>query len=109
VLDRRGKLPAGLVLNVNVPGIPAGEVTGVEVGTLGRRIYQDKLQLERDEDGRRHYILYGDDPKHHLDETDTDIAAVGRNAIAVTPLRFDVHDNESVDSITGWNLGDLLP
>jgi 5'-nucleotidase len=108
VLDRRGELPDGLVLNVNVPGIPVSEVTGVEVGTLGRRIYQDRLQLQRDEDGRRHYVLYGDDPKHHIDETDTDIAAVGRNAIAVTPLRFEVHDEASVAAVTSWNLGDVL-
>jgi 5'-nucleotidase len=108
VLDRRAELPVGLVLNVNVPGVPAADVTGVEVGTLGRRIYQDRLQLDRDEDGRRHYVLYGDDPKHHLDEGDTDIAAIGRDAIAVTPLRFDVHDLASVAAVISWDLDAIL-
>ena len=108
MLERRDQLPEGLVVNVNVPGIPPAEVTGVEVGTLGRRIYRDKLQLEKDEGGRRHYLLYGDDPEHHADETDTDIAAIARNAIAVTPLRFEVHDAESVDEVEGWNLGSIL-
>jgi 5'-nucleotidase len=108
MLERRGKLPDGLVINVNVPGIPASDVTGVEVGTLGRRIYRDKLQLKKDEGGRRHYLLYGDDPEHHAGETDTDIAAIARNAIAVTPLRFEVHDEASVDEVEGWNLGEIL-
>ncbi|MCW2928481.1 MAG: stationary-phase survival protein SurE [Thermoleophilia bacterium] len=109
VLDRRGTLPDGLVINVNVPGIPVSEVTGVEVGTLGRRIYRDKLELKQEHpDGKRHYLLYGDDPEHHADEVDTDIAAIARNAIAVTPLRFEVHDQESVERITSWDLAAVL-
>lgn len=108
MLDRRDDLPDGLVLNVNVPGIPPEDVTGVEVGMLGRRIYRDRLELQRDEGGRRHYLLYGDDPEHHLDETDTDIAAIGRCAIAVTPLRFEVHDHASVENVAGWGLDGFL-
>ena len=98
-------LPHGLVVNVNVPGIPASEVAGVEVGTLGRRIYRDKLELKQQDGGKRHYLLYGDDPEHHLDETDTDIAAIGRGAIAVTPLRFEVADHDSRDELEAWGLG----
>lgn len=109
MLEQLDDLPEGLVINVNVPGVKADAVTGVEVGTLGRRIYRDRLELKReDEAGRRHYLLYGDDPEHHAHETDTDIAAIGRRAIAVTPLRFEVHDASSVEVVEGWNLGDIL-
>ncbi len=108
VLDRREALPDGMVINVNVPGAPPEEITGVEVGVLGRRIYRDKLLLHKDEGGRKHFQLYGDDPEHHADEVGTDIAAVGRDAIAVTPLRFNVADISSVKTIDGWDLGSLL-
>lgn len=108
MLERLDALPDGLVINVNVPGIPAAHVTGVEVGTLGRRIYRDKLELKKDEGGRRHYLLYGDDPEHHAHETDTDIAAIARDAIAVTPLRFEVHHQPSVREVEGWDLGSIL-
>lgn len=108
MLDARTELPHGLVVNVNVPGIPASELTGVEVGTLGRRIYRDKLELKEQDGGKRHYLLYGDDPEHHADETDTDIAAIGRGAIAVTPLRFEVADHDSRDELESWNLGAML-
>jgi 5'-nucleotidase len=109
MLDDLTKLPHGLVVNVNVPGVAPEELTGVEVGTLGRRIYRDKLELKRTEDGgRRHFLLYGDDPEHHADEVDTDIAAVGRGAIAITPLRFEVHDEDSTAELESWNLGLIL-
>ena len=102
------ELPDGLVVNVNVPGVAPHELTGVEVGTLGKRIYRDKLELKQEIDGHRHYLLYGDDPEHHAHETDTDIAAVGRAAIAVTPLRFEVHDAMSVAQVESWDLGSIL-
>ncbi|MCW2922538.1 MAG: stationary-phase survival protein SurE [Thermoleophilia bacterium] len=108
MLDSIGSLPHGLVVNVNVPGIPPSELTGVEVGTLGRRIYRDKLQLKEEADGKRHYLLYGDDPEHHADEVDTDIAAIGRGAIAVTPLRFEVLDHDSRAELESWNLGAMI-
>lgn len=104
VLARRSELPDGLVINVNVPGVAPEQVAGVEIGSLGRRFYRDRLELHRDEGGRRHYRLYGDDPEHHAGEVGTDIAALGRGAIAVTPLRFQAHDAASIDAIAGWGL-----
>jgi 5'-nucleotidase len=104
VLDRRTELPRGLVINVNVPGRAPSDITGVEIGGLGRRIYRDKLELQRDEGGRRHFALYGDDPDHHADEVGTDISSIGRGAIAVTPLRFDVADAASAAAIARWSL-----
>ena len=52
-------LPARTLLNVNVP---AGEPSGVEVTSLGKRIYRDELKLEREEEHRRRYWIYGSDP-----------------------------------------------
>jgi 5'-nucleotidase len=104
-LDR---LPDGLVISVNVPGVAPDEVSGVEVGRLGRRIYRDRLELKKTEGERRHYLLYGDDPDHHADETDTDIAAISRRAIAVTPLRFEAHDASAVRELDSWDLASFL-
>src|SRR5713226_9250367 len=43
-------LPARTLLNVNVP---AGQPSGVEVTSLGKRIYRDELKLESEERNRR--------------------------------------------------------
>lgn len=108
MLEDLDRMPRGLVVNVNVPGVAPDELTGVEVGRLGTRIYRDKLELQREDGGHRHYLLYGDDPEHHAHETDTDIAAVGRGAIAVTPLRFEVHHEQAAAELESWNLASML-
>src|SRR5690349_9186777 len=79
-------LPEGTLLNVN---LPAGEPQGVELTRLGKRIYRDELKLHaEDEDGSRHYWIYGADPTF-TDEAGTDLAAVAAGRIAVTPVHFD--------------------
>ncbi|HEY2217465.1 MAG TPA: 5'/3'-nucleotidase SurE [Solirubrobacteraceae bacterium] len=98
-------LPATTLLNVNVP---AGEPNGVEVTSLGKRIYRDELKLEREEEHRRRYWIYGSDPGFH-DEPGTDLAAVAAGRVAVTPIHFDLTDRSGIESLRGFDLDDLLP
>jgi 5'-nucleotidase len=107
MLPRLGEVPRDLVLSVNVPGLAPMDVRGVEVTGLGRRIYRDKLELQREEGGQRHYTIYGDDPSHH-EEEGTDIAAIGRDCIAVTPLRFQLLDESAVGMVQEWKLESFL-
>ncbi len=98
-------LPAGTLLNVNVP---AGEVDGVEVCRLGKRIYRDALQqVEEGEGGRRRFRIYGDSPVHR-DEEGTDLAAVASGRIAVTPLHFDLTAEHGLDELRAYDLARLL-
>jgi 5'-nucleotidase len=97
-------LPASTLLNVNVP---AGEPVGVEVTSIGKRIYQDELKLEREEEHRRRYWIYGADPGFH-DEPGTDLAAVAAGRIAVTPIHFDLTDRAGLQALRGFDLEELL-
>ncbi len=99
-------LPEGTLLNVNVP---AGEVAGVEVCRLGKRIYRDQLSVveESDTPGRRLYRVYGDQPDYHR-EDGTDMSAIADNHIAVTPLHFDLTDRQGIETLRGYDLGALL-
>lgn len=109
LLERHPELPDGLVVNVNVPGVAPDAIEGVEIGIPGKRIYRDRLDLRADEGaGRRRFSLYGDDPEHHADEAGTDIAAIGRNCIAVSPIRFAVADVETGAAMAGWDLGSAV-
>ena len=80
-------LPDGILLNVNCP---AGEPQGIEVTRLGKRLYNDELKLvEEDAEGRRRYEIYGFEPSFE-DEPGTDLAAVARGRVALTPIHFDL-------------------
>jgi 5'-nucleotidase len=97
-------LPGGTLLNINVP---AGEVVGVEVARLGKRIYRDELSLIDEVSGRRQYRIYGDAPDYHH-EAGTDLAAVAEGRIAVTPLHFDLTDRPGIQTLQAYDLARLL-
>jgi 5'/3'-nucleotidase len=98
-------LPAGTLLNINVP---AGDPEGVEVTRLGKRIYRDELKLDaEDEDGGRRYWIYGADPGF-TDEEGTDLAAIHAGHIAVTPVHFDLTDLAGLDALAKYDLARLL-
>ncbi len=97
-------LPQGTLLNINVPSPPA---SGVEVARLGKRVYRDELALVDEADGRRQYRIYGD-ASFERDETGTDLAAVAKGKIAVTPVHFDLTDREGLSVLERYNLKRLV-
>jgi 5'-nucleotidase len=99
-------LGPGALLNINVPG---GEIEGVDVTRLGKRLYKDELKkVKRDvEDGRTSYRIYGYDPGME-DEPGTDIGAIARNRVTVTPLRLDWTHHEEIEGLRGRDFERLL-
>jgi 5'/3'-nucleotidase len=98
-------LPAGTLLNINVP---AGDADAVEVCRLGKRIYRDALRLiDTEGDDRRRFRVYGDAPIHE-DEEGTDLAAIAGGRIAVTPLHFDLTAEHGLEELRAYNLARLL-
>ena len=102
---RNEPLPPGTLLNVNVP---AGEPQGIEVSRLGKRLYDDEMKLvEEDSDGRRRYRIYGFEPSFE-DEPGTDLAALARGKVALTPIHFDLTHHDGLDGMGQWDTDDLM-
>lgn len=98
-------LPPGTLINVNCP---AGRPTGIDVTRLGKRLYNDELRLvEEDGGGRRRYEIYGFEPSFE-DEEGTDLAAIARSRVSVTPVHFDLTDREGLERLRGWDLEAML-
>jgi 5'-nucleotidase len=98
-------MPKGTLLNVNGP---PGEVNGACACRLGKRVYNDKMELtEEGKDGRRRYRLYGDEPSYEH-EPGTDFAAIAEGRIAVTPIHFDLTDQAGVEELAGFDLERLM-
>jgi 5'-nucleotidase len=99
-------LPPSTLLNINVP---AGDVDGVDVARLGKRIYRDRLEAS-DADpqtGRPTYFIYGADPGYE-DEPGTDLAAVAAGRIAVTPVHLDLTHHDGIGPLSTSDLARLL-
>jgi 5'-nucleotidase len=98
-------LPSGTLLNINVPGC---EPSGVEVARLGKRVYRDELTLVDEGAGaRRLYRIYGE-ALWGSGEAGTDLAAVADGRIAVTPIHFDLTDQEGMSALARYDLARLI-
>jgi 5'/3'-nucleotidase len=99
-------MSAGTLINVNCP---AGEASGVEVTHLGKRLYNDERKLvdEDSDDGRRRYEIYGFEPSFE-DEEGSDLSAIARGRVSVTPVHFDLTDRPSLDRLRQWDFAGML-
>jgi 5'/3'-nucleotidase len=100
----RVPMPEGTLLNVNCP---VGEIQGARAARLGKRIYNDRMELTEEENGRRRYSIYGEMPGYQH-EDGTDFAALAAGCIAVTPIHFDLTDRAGVEELSGFDLDELL-
>jgi 5'/3'-nucleotidase len=99
-------LPEGTLLNVNCPGDPP---EGIEVTHLGKRLYNDELKLveEDEEAGRRRYQIYGFEPSFE-DEEGSDLSAIARRRVSVTPVHFDLTHRPGLDRLRSWDFDGML-
>jgi 5'-nucleotidase len=100
----RVPIPQGTLLNLNCP---VGDVKGARSARLGKRIYNDRMELTEEQDGRRRYRIYGEMPGYRH-EDGTDFTAVADGCIAVTPIHFDLTDQAGVEELAGFDLDALL-
>ena len=78
-----------MLVNVNFPDLPPDEVQGVNVCRQGRRDIATDV-VEGVDPGGRPYVWIGDFASDETLEEDTDLAAIMRGEVAVTPLHLDL-------------------
>lgn len=110
-LDRQ-PLPRAMLLNVNIPAVPAAELAGVKVTRQGLRRYIDSFEKRTDPRGKTYYWLAGElledvpqpplefatvaaaafDPTEleWMSTLDTDVHAIRQNFITLTPLQYNL-------------------
>lgn len=105
MVQQRG-MPANVLFNVNVPNLPLEEIKGWKITRQGLRIYRDELVRRVDPRGRPYYWIGGDVPTG-VPEEGTDIGALDRNFVSVTPLQLDLTAHACLAEISAWEWGDL--
>jgi len=86
-----GLLPAKTLLNIN---IPAGEVKGIKVTRLGRRIYRDMAIKSCLPDGGISYTIDGE--MSFAETSGSDFEAVYSGYVSVTPLHLDMTHHRDI-------------
>ena len=96
-------LAEGVLLNVNVPPLPAEQIAGVLITRTGRRIYRDELVHRLDPRDRPYYWIGGAAPTG-VEEEGTDIWAVAHGYVSVTPIHLDLTAHDSLETLSRWRL-----
>lgn len=91
------------LLNVNVPNLPYDEVKGVKITGAGRRVYAGSVLERVDPRGKKYYWI-GGEVENWEKNPDADHEAVKRGYISVTPLKLDLTDKDSLETIKSWKI-----
>ncbi len=102
----RGMKPDTL-LNVNVPNLAPEEIRGARVTRQGRRVYGGTVLERIDPRGKKYYWI-GGETENWVEDESADHFAVRSGYISVTPLKFDLTDNEALESRDGWEWMDRM-
>lgn len=91
-------LPAGVLLNVNVPQPWGGNVRFTR---QSKKITRTALLQGTDPRGRNYYWLNQEPSSNHIDPA-SDYAAVCAGAVSVTPLELDLTHELSLNHLSHW-------
>ena len=100
-LMENGKMPTGVLLNINVPNLPENEINGYQVVRLGERSYHDELLVRHDPAGEPYYWIGGGPPTSVL-TPGTDVYALAHHYIAITPLSMDMTHHAFIQTLESW-------
>jgi 5'-nucleotidase len=89
------------LLNVNVPNVVRKEIRGVRITRQGKCIYNGAVVEKTDPRGEKYYWIGGEEPAFRPTQ-DSDIEAVTKGWISVTPLKMDLTDFEAVERLREW-------
>lgn len=95
-------LPAHILLNVNIPCLPAEQLRGIHLTRQGTRIYRDALVPRADPRGRPYYWIGGDAPTG-VPEPGTDIGALSAGYVSITPVQLDLTAYQHMAELQSWD------
>ncbi len=99
-------LPAGTLLNVNVPAVKPREIAGTRITRQGKTRWDDTFDVRRDPNDKEYYWLTGKlEIIDHSEETDE--IAVRKKFISITPIQYDLTDYPAIGKLRHWKLNDL--
>jgi 5'-nucleotidase len=93
--------PAGVVINLNFPDLPASEIKAVEITRQGFRDIQTRHAEKRTDLRGRDYYWVGFRNERSKPAEGTDLRAIYEGRISVTPLHIDLTHMPTVHDLKG--------
>ena len=98
-------LPPGVMLNVNVPNLPAAEIKGVRVARQSRAVLDDYYEERTDPRGNRYLWLSVERMINLNERPDDDLTLVKAGYITITPIHYDLTYEPFMPVADGWRDG----
>ena len=83
------EFPSKSILNINVPALDGEDIAGIAIAELGSKMFTDSYEKRVDPRGKVYYWMAGE-LITEAEDARTDIAAVRRNMISITPVTFEM-------------------
>ena len=103
----RNRLPVSLVLNVNVPDIPAEDLKGIKVTKVRGRRYKELYTLQEGTESRFVYGISAEVfPIETLAHVEGDVKYNAEGWITITPIESDNSTDKMIKELNSW-VGEL--
>jgi 5'-nucleotidase len=95
---KKHKIDDGVLLNVNVPAVGRSKIKGVKITKQGKSQYKEEFVTRVDPRGKKYYWLTGKAQWMQKTE-DSDIAAIEKGYVSITPLQFDLTEYNALEAL----------
>ncbi len=101
VLAQKGPEPQ--LYNINIPTVALERTARIKVVPMGVARYGEEFEKRTDPRGRSYYWATGEPPPLPLDK-ETDLSALAKGLVTLTPLDFDLTKTSVMDAMQRWEL-----
>jgi 5'/3'-nucleotidase len=96
-------LPEGTLLNVNIPDLPMDRIQGVRICIQDLALPCE--QMEKRMDPRENpYFWHGITAHASGQDSASDLAALSDDCISITPIKCDMTDYQSMQTLKSWDI-----
>lgn len=101
IWERKGAGPQ--LYNLNIPTVACERESALAIVPMGVARYGEHYEKRLDPRGRSYYWATNDPPPRHT-EVETDLSALAKGRVTLTPLDFDLTRRSALGQMASWNL-----
>ena len=94
-------MPKGVVLNVNIPKLPANEIKGIKFCKQAAAYWDDRFEERKDPFGHSYFWLTGKFQEIETEE-DTDLHYINEGYATIVPTQFDMTAHAAIEELKNW-------